>query len=129
MVDDIFTFGGLFVLASLLLALLNIWLPPAWVLSMAHPPLMDVLAFSGLGYLSPISPLTDAYAALAYRESVSPAAILAFWMVGSMLNGKTILVLLATFKTHVAMGLLFISLLLSGLLVFGLQYFAPGWGL
>jgi uncharacterized membrane protein YraQ (UPF0718 family) len=93
--------GGFLVLGAILAATLNVLVPRALYESVASDPILGVLALTALAVLMSICSEADAFIAASLPE-FSPAALLAFMVVGPMVDLKLVALQAGTFGQQFA---------------------------
>ncbi len=93
--------GGFLVVGAILAATLNVLVPRALYESVASDPILGVLALTALAVLMSICSEADAFIAASLPE-FSPAALLAFMVVGPMVDLKLVALQAGTFGRQFA---------------------------
>lgn len=119
-VDEFFEMGRYLVLGALLAALLQTLIPPTVLLGISQDPILSVLVLMALAVLLSAGAAADAFIALAFVGVFSPGSILAFLIIGPVVDLKNTVMYLAVFKLRpaaVLIGLTFLLAFISGVLV------------
>jgi uncharacterized membrane protein YraQ (UPF0718 family) len=104
---------------------MQIFIPQSVMLSVGQGPLISVIVLVGLAILLSICSTVDAFIALGFVGTFSAGAILAFLVLGPMVDIKSVLMYGHVFRPRPVLYLILIPLLvsiLSGLLV---NYYWP----
>jgi len=96
MQHDFLHAGGFLVVGSMVAATVNVIVPRDWVQAVADNPVLAVLALAGLAVIVAICSEADAFVAASFSE-FSPAATLAFMVVGPAVDVKLIALQSGTF--------------------------------
>ncbi len=93
--------GGFLVIGGLAAAALNVFVPREWLTTLADQPVLSVVALAGLAVLLSICSEADAFVAASLSE-FSATALLAFMVVGPMVDMKLIALQTGTFGRRFA---------------------------
>ncbi len=96
--DEFFEMGRFLVIGALLAALMQTVIPQSWLLSLGQGPILSVIVLSLLAVLLSICSTVDSFIALAFSNTFSAGAILAFLVYGPMVDIKATLMFLRVFK-------------------------------
>lgn len=88
--------GGFLVVGAMAAAVLNVFVPREWLATLADQPLLSVVALAALAVLLSICSEADAFVAASLSE-FSLTALLAFMVVGPMVDMKLIALQTGTF--------------------------------
>ncbi len=78
----------LLVLGSALAAVVQTWLPRSWLLALGSAPTLSVLALMLLALVVSVCSSVDAFLALGFAAQVTPGALLAFLLLGPVVDLK-----------------------------------------
>ena len=78
----------LLVLGSALAALVQTWLPRNWLLALGSAPTLSVIALMLLALVVSVCSSVDAFLALGFAAQVTPGALLAFLLLGPVVDLK-----------------------------------------
>lgn len=98
---DVFDFGGYLVVGALLAALLQLATPSGVWLSAGQAPVGSVLALQGLSFVLAVCSTGDTSLSLAFSGTAPLGAVLAFLLLGSMVDVKSMLMLRPLFSWRV----------------------------
>ncbi|WP_298616062.1 permease [uncultured Thermosynechococcus sp.] len=104
--------GGILVLGSLGATLIQVAVPRELILSLGQGPVISVVAMMLLGTVISICSTVDAFFALAFAATFTPGSILAFLVLGPMVDLKGLGLLLTIFRPR---ALIYIFLLVAQL--------------
>jgi uncharacterized membrane protein YraQ (UPF0718 family) len=93
------------VAASLLAAVLQVFLPRQQLLSVGQGPLLSVVIMMAIAVALSTCSSVDAFVALAFSSTFAPGAILAFLLISPVLNLKSGALVVGLFKPQVAVPL------------------------
>ena len=80
----------LLVLGSALAAVVQTWLPRSWLLALGSAPTLSVLALMVLALVVSVCSSVDAFLALGFAAQVTPGALLAFLLLGPVVDLKLV---------------------------------------
>ncbi len=104
--------GGILVLGSLVAAIIQVAAPRELILSLGQGPVISIVAMMILGTVISICSTVDAFFALAFAATFTPGSLLAFLVLGPMVDLKSIGLLLTIFRPR---ALIYIFLLVAQL--------------
>ncbi len=104
--------GGILVLGSLIAAAIQVAAPRELILSLGQGPVISIVAMMILGTVISICSTVDAFFALAFAATFTPGALLAFLVLGPMVDLKGIGLLLTIFRPR---ALIYIFILVAQL--------------
>mgnify|MGYP003319254366 CR=1 FL=1 len=78
----------LLVLGSALAAVVQTWLPRSWLLALGSAPTLSVMALMLLALVVSVCSSVDAFLALGFAAQVTPGALLAFLLLGPVVDLK-----------------------------------------
>ncbi|BCX12707.1 MAG: hypothetical protein KatS3mg067_1645 [Thermosynechococcus sp.] len=107
--------GGILVLGSLVATTIQVAAPRELILSLGQGPVISIVAMMILGTVISICSTVDAFFALAFASTFTPGSILAFLVLGPMVDLKGIGLLLTIFRPR---ALMYIFLLVAQLTFF-----------
>lgn len=119
--DDFFDMGRYLVAGSILAAGMQTVVPQPVLLGLGGGAVTSIIAMMTLAFVLSVCSTVDAFLALAFVNTFTPASILAFLTFGPMVDIKSALMFLGVFKRRIVlylillplMTVLFISVLLS----------------
>ena len=114
--DEFFEIGRYLVIGASLAALMQTFIPQSTLLTLGQGPILSVLLLLALAVLLSICSTVDAFIALAFVNTFSPGAVLAFLVFGPMVDIKSTILYLRLFRRRPT-GLF---VLLPFLLTFGM---------
>lgn len=79
---------SLLVLGSALAAVVQTWLPRSWLLALGSAPTLSVIALMLLALVVSVCSSVDAFLALGFAAQVTPGALLAFLLLGPVVDLK-----------------------------------------
>ncbi len=97
-IQELRELGGILVLGSLVAAIVQVAVPRDVVLGLGQGPIISVLTMMILGAVISICSTVDAFFALAFAATFTPGALLAFLVLGPMVDLKGIGLLLTIFR-------------------------------
>ncbi|AWB44465.1 hypothetical protein DCC85_09660 [Paenibacillus sp. CAA11] len=114
--DDFFEAGKYLIAGCLITAVIQTFTSHSALTSLGEGPLGAYPFMMGLGFVLSLCSTSDAFVAATFLHTFSPGPILAFLVMGPMLDFKNLLMLLSVFRTKlvVQLSLLIISLVLIG---------------
>lgn len=104
--------GGILVLGSLVATIIQVAAPRELILSLGQGPVISIVAMMILGTVISICSTVDAFFALAFAATFTPGSILAFLVLGPMVDLKGLGLLLTIFRPR---ALMYIFLLVAQL--------------
>ncbi len=108
--DDLFDVGRYLVIGSLLAAALQALVPREAILAIGNAPVSSVLALSVLAYVISVCSTVDAFVALSFVGTFTPASILAFLVFGPMVDIKSSLMFGSVFRPRAVAYLIVLPL-------------------
>ena len=108
--DDLFDVGRYLVIGSLLAAVLQALVPREAILAVGSAPVSSVVALSVLAFVISVCSTVDAFVALSFVGTFTPASILAFLVFGPMVDIKSSLMFGSIFRPRVVAYLIFLPL-------------------
>ena len=78
----------LLVIGSALAAVVQTWLPRSWLLALGSAPTLSILALMLLALVVSVCSSVDAFLALGFAAQVTPGALLAFLLLGPVVDLK-----------------------------------------
>ena len=79
---------ALLVLGCIIAALVQTWLPRSWLLAVGGAPTLSILALMMLAVVVSVCSSVDAFLALGFAAQVTPGALLAFLLLGPVVDLK-----------------------------------------
>lgn len=115
--DEFFEMGKYLVLGSFITAIVHTFVARETLFSIGQGELSSHLFMMGFAYILSICSTSDAFVASSFISTFSTGSILSFLVFGAMLDFKTTLMLLSSFKTRfvivLALLLVVVSLIVS----------------
>ncbi|QFZ92744.2 permease [Synechococcus elongatus] len=115
--------GGVLVLGSAVAALIQTFAPRELILGLGQGPVTSVVAMLVLGTVVSICSTVDAFFALAFASSFTSGALLAFLVLGPMVDLKGLGMLLTVFRPRAVTYLFFLTTLLTFLLCLAVNFY------
>ncbi|OXM13101.1 permease [Paenibacillus herberti] len=114
--DEFFDMGKYLVMGAVLAALFQTTVSRAFLEELGGNQLLSHLFLMGLAFLLSLCSTSDAFVAASFSGSFENGALLAFLVFGPMIDLKSTLLLLASFRTRVVLGIIGLAatLALSG---------------
>lgn len=106
--EEFFEMAGVLTLGGFIASLVQLALPRHIITALGQGPVTSVLAMSTLAFVTSICSNVDSFFALGFINNFSTGSILAFLILGPMLDIKAIIMMLTTFnvRTVVAISIL-----------------------
>ncbi|MCC3375439.1 permease [Cohnella sp. REN36] len=98
-VGEFFEMGKFLLFGALLVGLLQAFVPQQQLASLGHGHAGSSLLMMGLGFALSLCSTSDAFVAQSFLATFSKGSLVAFMVFGPMLNLKSLLMMLAVFKT------------------------------
>ena len=108
--DDLFDVGRYLVIGSLLAAALQALVPREAILEIGSAPVSSVMALSALAFVISVCSTVDAFVALSFVGTFTPASILAFLVFGPMVDIKSALMFGSIFRPRLVAYLIVLPL-------------------
>ena len=102
--------GRYLVIGSLLAAALQALVPREAILAVGSAPVSSVMALSALAFIISVCSTVDAFVALSFVGTFTPASILAFLVFGPMVDIKSALMFWSIFRPRVVAYLIVLPL-------------------
>ncbi|WP_343043424.1 permease [Paenibacillus tengchongensis] len=120
--DEFFEMGKYLIIGCLLTAGIQTFLDQGSLSAIGDRPLLSYLFMMGLAFALSLCSTSDAFVASAFLHTFPEGALLAFVVLGPMLDFKNALMLLSLFKTGFALLLFFLifALVFTGSVLFSL---------
>lgn len=99
-VQELRELGGVLVLGSAIAAAIQVAVPREVILSLGQGPVMSILAMMLLGTIVSICSTVDSFFALAFASAFTSGSLLAFLVLGPMIDLKAIGLMLSVFKAR-----------------------------
>ncbi|HFU4454709.1 TPA: permease [Streptococcus suis] len=123
-IDEFFDTGRYLVFGSLFASLVQVYVPTTLLTSIGHSPLSAILLMMVLAFLLSLCSEADAFIGASFLSSFGLAPVIAFLVIGPMVDVKNLLMMkryftgkfILTFIAIVSLVILSYSLLLGGLL-------------
>ncbi|MDS3859940.1 permease [Thermosynechococcaceae cyanobacterium BACA0444] len=97
-IQELRELGGILILGSLIAAIVQVAVPRDVVLGLGQGPIISVITMMILGAVISICSTVDAFFALAFAATFTPGSLLAFLVLGPMVDLKGIGLLLTIFR-------------------------------
>lgn len=97
-IQEVRELGGILILGSLIAAIVQVAVPRDVVLGLGQGPIISVITMMIFGAVISICSTVDAFFALAFAATFTPGALLAFLVLGPMVDLKGIGLLLTIFR-------------------------------
>lgn len=110
---DFVDMGRYMITGSLIAASLQTLLPQSVLLALGRGPVISVIALMALAFMLSVCSTVDAFLALAFVGTFSPAAVLAFLVFGPMVDLKSCLMFQAVFRRRAVVYLVLLPFLLT----------------
>ena len=108
--DDLFDVGRYLVAGSLLAAALQALVPQEAILGVGSGAVSSVLVLSVLAFVISVCSTVDAFVALSFVGTFTPASILAFLVFGPMVDIKSSLMFASIFRPRIVSYLILLPL-------------------
>ena len=115
-VQELRELGGVLVLGSAIAATIQVAVPREVILSLGQGPVMSILAMMLLATIVSICSTVDSFFALAFASTFTSGSLLAFLVLGPMIDLKAIGLMLSVFKTRAIVYLFALAAQLTFLL-------------
>ena len=115
--------GGMLVLGSAIAACLQIFIPRDIILHLGSGTLSSILSMMVLGMIVSICSTVDAFFALSFASTFTTSSLIAFLVIGPMVDLKSISLLLSIFKPRMIFYLLGLATQLTFILAICHSYF------
>jgi uncharacterized membrane protein YraQ (UPF0718 family) len=116
-VSEFLSLTSLLVLGCAIAAVVQTWLPRSWLLSVGSDPTLSVVALMLLALVVSVCSSVDAFLALGFAAQITPGALLAFLLLGPVVDLKLVGLFTVLFQPR-AIGLTtagaFLAVLLMG---------------
>jgi uncharacterized membrane protein YraQ (UPF0718 family) len=99
-VQELRELGGVLVLGSAIAAIIQVAVPREIILSLGQGPIMSILAMMLLATIVSICSTVDSFFALAFSSAFTSGSLLAFLVLGPMVDLKAIGLMLSVFKAR-----------------------------
>lgn len=113
--DEFLEMAHFLVIGCLLAAAMQVLLPQSVLLAWGQGPVLSVLALMTLAFVLSVCSTVDAFIALAFVNTFSPGAVLAFLIFGPMVDIKSLLLFRQVFNRRAIFYLVLLPLLLTAL--------------
>lgn len=110
-IEEFFEMGKFLIFGALLVGLLQTFIPKESLVSLGHLQGSSNILMMGLGFILSLCSTSDAFVAQSFSATFSQGSLVAFMLLGPMLNLKGIFMMSAIFKPRFV---LFYSLLVVG---------------
>lgn len=114
--DDFLDMARYLIAGSMLAAGMQTLVPQSALLALGAGPLASVLVMMVLAFVLSVCSTVDAFLALAFVNTFTPASVLAFLVFGPMVDIKSSLMFLGVFRRRTVMYLILLPLMLTMLI-------------
>jgi uncharacterized protein len=98
MIQELRELGAVLVIGSAIAAVVQVFIPREWILGLGQGPVTSVLAMMGLAVVVSICSTVDSFFALSFASIFTTGSLLAFLVLGPMVDLKGIGLMLSIFK-------------------------------
>lgn len=120
---EFFEMGKYLLIGAACGSLAQILIPREFLLSIGHDSLLSVLTMMGFAFLISVCSAADAFIAASLSSSFSIGSLVAFMVLGPMLDIKNLLMLLHSFKLRFVLWILLLVTALCTWLSYTINYF------
>lgn len=113
--DEFLEMTHYLVIGCLLAAAMQVIVPQSVLLAWGRGPVLSVLALMVLAFVLSVCSTVDAFIALAFVNTFSPGAVLAFLVFGPMVDIKSLLLFRQVFNRRTIIYLVVLPMLLTGI--------------
>ncbi len=113
--DEFLEMTHYLVIGCLLAAAMQVIVPQSVLLAWGQGPVLSVLALMVLAFVLSVCSTVDAFISLAFINTFSPGAVLAFLVFGPMVDIKSLLLFRQVFSRRTIVYLVMLPLLLTGI--------------
>ncbi|MBB6669111.1 permease [Cohnella nanjingensis] len=99
-VAEFFEMGKYLIFGAIVVGLLQAYVPQGQLVALGHGEGGSMLLMMGLGFILSLCSTSDAFVAQSFLTTFSAGSLVAFMVFGPMLNLKSLLMMLAVFKTR-----------------------------
>jgi hypothetical protein len=110
--NDFFDMGRYLIAGTLIAAAMQTFIPPEWFTALGSGPVLSVIVMMALAFLLSVCSTVDAFLALAFVNTFTPGAILAFLTFGPMVDIKSALMYASVYKPRTVLYLMILPFLL-----------------
>lgn len=111
--DDFIDMARYLVIGAMLTALIQTVVPQSVLLDLGQGPLTSILALMLLAFVLSVCSTVDAFLALAFANTFTSGSILAFLVLGPMVDIKSALMYLGVFKRRVVVYLIALAFMMT----------------
>ncbi len=115
--------GGMLVIGSAIASCIQVFVPRDVILHLGSGVLTSIISMMILGSVVSICSTVDAFFALSFASTFTTGSLIAFLVIGPMVDFKSISLLLSVFKPRIIFYLLFLAAQLTFILAIGYSYF------
>jgi uncharacterized protein len=126
--SEFFEMNRYLVAGAMLAAALQTLVPQQSLMALGSGPLLSVLVMIALAVLLSICSTVDSFIALAFVNTFTPGAIIAFLVFGPMIDIKSTLLLTTTFRRRAVALIVLLCFQLALLAGLAFNLFGLGWG-
>lgn len=123
LIQELRELGGMLVLGSAIAACIQVFVPRDLILQLGSGTLTSILSMMALGVIISICSTVDAFFALSFASTFTTSSLIAFLVLGPMVDLKSISLLLSIFKPRMIIYLLGIAAQLTFILALCHSYF------
>lgn len=122
-IQELRELGGMLVLGSAIAASIQIFVPREWILGLGQGTISSIAAMMLLASLISICSTVDAFFALSFAATFTSSSLLAFLVLGPMIDLKSVGLMLSIFKPRMILYLFLLAAQLTFLLALCHSYF------
>jgi uncharacterized membrane protein YraQ (UPF0718 family) len=108
-VQELRELGGMLIIGSAIAASIQIFVPRDWILNLGQGTISSILAMMLLACLVSICSTVDSFFALSFAATFTTSSLLAFLVLGPMIDLKSVGLLLSIFKPRIILYLFFLA--------------------
>lgn len=122
-VQELRELGGMLVLGSAIAAAIQIFVPREWILNLGQGTISSIAAMMLLASLISICSTVDAFFALSFASTFTSSSLLAFLVLGPMIDLKSVGLMLSIFKPRMILYLFLLAAQLTFIMALCHSYF------
>jgi len=123
LIQELRELGGMLVIGSAIAACLQIFVPRETILHLGSGTISSIVTMIILGSIITICSTVDAFFALSFASTFTTSSLIAFMVVGPILDFKSVSLLLSVFKPRIIFYLLCLAVQLTFILTVCHSYF------
>jgi len=121
-VQELRELGGMLIIGSVIAAVIQVFIPREWILLLGQGTISSILAMMLLSIVVSVCSTVDAFFALSFVSTFTTSSLLAFLVLGPMIDIKSIGLLLSIFQRRIVIYLLLLVAQLTFLLALAHSY-------